>query len=112
MRSRLYLSGGLTALGSGAGSPSTALTADARERPAILFAELGAPSGWSMPLLRLAAAERPSLIVTAQSTPPLLREAAKALAARLAGSESRDLEVARTPPHVGAPEGSQQRYWI
>ena len=37
----------------------TALTADARERPASLFAELGAAAGWSMPLLRLAGAERP-----------------------------------------------------
>ena len=34
-----------------AGCPPS-LTADARERPAILFAELGAAAGWSMPLLR------------------------------------------------------------
>ena len=84
----------------------TALTADARERPRILFAELGAPAAWSMPLL--AARRRascPSLIVTAPSTPYLLREAAKALAARLAGSEPRELEAARTPPHVGDPDG-------
>jgi pimeloyl-ACP methyl ester carboxylesterase len=101
----LYLSGSLSALGAGAGRLPTSLTADARERPRILFAELGAPAAWSMPLLRLASAERPSLIVTATSTPYLLREAAKALASRLAGSEERRLETERTPPHVGDPDG-------
>ena len=101
----LYLSGSLSALGAGAGRLPTSLTADARERPTILFAELGAPAGWSMPLLALASAERPSLIVTAASTPYLLREAAKALGSRLAGSEPRELETARTPPHVGDPDG-------
>ena len=101
----LYLSGGLSALGAGAGRLPTALTADARQRPRILFAELGCPADWSMPLLQLASAERPSLIVTAASTPYLLREAAKALGARLAGSEPRELEVAPTPPHVGDPDG-------
>ena len=101
----LYLSGSLSALGAGVGRLPTALTADARERPRILFAELGAPAGWSVPLLQLASAERPSLIVTAASTPYLLREAAKALGARLAGSEQRELEVGRTAPHVGDPDG-------
>lgn len=99
----LYLSGGLAALGAGAGRLPTALTADVRERPASLFAELGAATGWSMPLLRMTAAERPSLILTSPSTPHLLREAARALAARLAQSESAEVDVARTPPHVGAP---------
>ncbi len=101
----LYLTGALSALGAGAGRLPAELTADARERPRILFAELGAPAAWSMPLLDLAAAQLPSLIVTAPSTPYLLREAARALAARLAGSEPRELEVARTPPHVGDPDG-------
>jgi pimeloyl-ACP methyl ester carboxylesterase len=100
----LYLSGGLQALGAGTGRLPSALTADARERPGSVFAELGASSAWAMPLLRFAAAERPSVIVSAPSTPPLLREAGKALAARLASSETVDLDVARTPPHVGAPD--------
>jgi pimeloyl-ACP methyl ester carboxylesterase len=100
----LYLSGDLQALGAGSGRLPSALTADARERPASVFAELGASSAWAMPLLRFAAAERPSIVVAARSTPPLLREAGKALAARLAGSETADLDVARTPPHVGAPD--------
>lgn len=99
----LYLSGQLGALGAGAGRVPTSLTVEARERPAILFAELAAAARWSMPLLRLAAAERPSLIVTARSTPDLLRESAKALGARLAESEPRELEVERTPPYVGDP---------
>jgi pimeloyl-ACP methyl ester carboxylesterase len=99
----LYLSGALRALGGDVDRLPTALTAEARERPAILLAELGAAVSWSMPLVRLASAERPSLIVTSRSTPPLLREAAAVLALRLAGSESRELEAGHGPAHVGAP---------
>jgi pimeloyl-ACP methyl ester carboxylesterase len=101
----LYLTGRLGALGAGAGRLPTSLTAEARERPVILFAELGAPAAWNMPFLRLAAAERPALIATSPSTPPLLRESARALAARLAGSSERELSGARTPPHIGDPQG-------
>jgi pimeloyl-ACP methyl ester carboxylesterase len=100
----LYLSGGLAALGAGSGRLPEALTAESRRRPAGIFAELGAAARWSMPLARLADAERPSLIVTASSTPPLLREAARALQARLGESEGREVEAARTPPHLGAPK--------
>ena len=101
----LYLSGALSALGAGVGRLPPALTADARERSHVLFAELGAPAAWSMPLLELGSAQRPSLIVTASSTPQLLLSAAKALGARLAASELRELGVERAPPHVGDPEG-------
>jgi pimeloyl-ACP methyl ester carboxylesterase len=100
----LYLSGGLAALGAGSGRLPEALTAESRRRPAGIFAELGAAARWSMPLARLADADRPSLIVTAPSTPPLLREAARALQARLGASEGREVEAVRTPPHIGAPE--------
>jgi pimeloyl-ACP methyl ester carboxylesterase len=100
----VYLSGGLRALGAGSDRLPAALTEEARKRPGSLFAELGAATAWSMPLVRLARAERPSLIVTAPSTPALLREGAQSLAARLAESETAEVEVARTPPHVGAPE--------
>lgn len=99
----LYLSGALGALGSDVGRLPTALTGEARERPEIVLAELGAAAGWSMPLVGLASAERPSAIVTSASTPPLLREAATALALRLAGSESREVGTGHGPPHVGAP---------
>lgn len=100
----VYLSGGLVALGAGAGRLPATLTAGARERPHSVFAEIGAPVAWSMPLVRLASAERPSLVVTSPSTPHLLREAARALAARLAGAEEATVEVERTPPHIGAPD--------
>jgi pimeloyl-ACP methyl ester carboxylesterase len=100
-----YLSGSLTALGAGVERLPTELTRDARDRPAILFAELGAPAGWNMPFPELAAASRPSAIVTARSTPPLLREAARALAPRLAGSEERELDSPRSVPHIGDPDG-------
>jgi pimeloyl-ACP methyl ester carboxylesterase len=100
----LYLSGGLTALGAGCGRLPEALTDESRRRPAGIFAELGAAARWSMPLARLGDAARPSLIVTAPSTPPLLREAARALQVRLGGSEEREVEAVSAPPHIGAPE--------
>jgi pimeloyl-ACP methyl ester carboxylesterase len=99
----LYLSGSLQVLSAESDRLPTSLTADARERPSILFAELGCSAGWSMPLVRLASAEVPSVIVTANSTPPLLRQAADALALRLARSEPRELDSSHGPPHVGAP---------
>ena len=99
-----YLSGELRALGAGSDRLPTALTAQARKRPASLFAELGAPAIWNVPLTRFAGAQRPSVIVTAESTPSLLRDGARALTARLNQSESAEVEIARTPPHVGAPE--------
>jgi pimeloyl-ACP methyl ester carboxylesterase len=99
----LYLSGSLQALGAEVARLPTGVTSDTRERPAILLAELGASAGWSTPLLQLASAERPSLIVTSPSTPPLVREAVKALRSRLADSDLRELETTHGPPHIGAP---------
>jgi pimeloyl-ACP methyl ester carboxylesterase len=99
----LYLSGGLQVLSAEVDRLPTSLTADARERPAILFAELGSAASWSMPLVRLAAAEVPSLIVTARSTSPLLSAAAEGLAVRLSASDTREVETTHGPPHVGAP---------
>jgi pimeloyl-ACP methyl ester carboxylesterase len=99
----LYLSGWLAALGAGLDRLPTALTLEARNRPAGIFAELGAAAAWTMPLVRLADAERPSTIVTAPSTPPLLREAARALQGRLGASETVEVAGSRTPPHIGAP---------
>ena len=65
------------------------------------MAELGIPAAWRMPLPRLASAERPSAIVTSESTPPLLREASRSLGARLAESATAGGELAGGPPHVG-----------
>jgi pimeloyl-ACP methyl ester carboxylesterase len=100
---RLYLSGTLEALGPGTGRLDEAATSDARERPAVLFAELGATAAWSTPLSRLTDASRPSLIVTAPSTPQLVRDASSALAERLAESSERQVDSGTQVPHIGAP---------
>jgi pimeloyl-ACP methyl ester carboxylesterase len=100
----LYLSGKLAALGAGLDRLPTALTSEGRARPAGIFAELGAAAGWTMPLVRLADSQRPSRIVVSPSTPPLLREAARALQGRLGASETVEVAGSRTPPHVAAPD--------
>jgi len=100
----LYLSGRLAALGAGLDRLPTALTAESHLRPAAIFAELGAAAAWSMPLVRLADAEQPSRIVISPSTPPLLREAARALQGRLGASETGEVAGSRTPPHIAAPD--------
>jgi pimeloyl-ACP methyl ester carboxylesterase len=100
----LYLSGGLPALGAGVGRLPESMATVARDRPASVMAELGIASGWRAPLARLATAERPSAIVTADSTPPLLRDASSALGGRLARSSSREVDSAARAPHVGAAE--------
>ena len=101
----LYLSGGLPALGPGITRLPEHLTAAGREQPASLIAELGIAAAWRMPLPRLAAAERPTVIVTAGSTPPLIRDASSALAARLAEASERELDSGGGPPHLGAADG-------
>jgi hypothetical protein len=98
-----YLSGRLEALSAEVDEVPSALTAEAHERSAILFAELGAAAGWNMPLVRLAGAAVPSRIVTTSATPPLLREAATALAGRLGESEPVSLEPGMGPPHLARP---------
>ncbi len=99
---RLYLSGALEALGPGAGRQDPELAADAGERPAVLFAELGSTPMWSTPLSRLGEASLPSRIVISQSTPDLVREAATALEGRLANASLREVDSGEAPPHVGA----------
>jgi pimeloyl-ACP methyl ester carboxylesterase len=98
----LYLSGGLRGLGAGTERIPAELTADARGRPRSVLAEIGAVPAWSLPLARLGSAARPSAIVVSARTPPLLREAADALAARLARAELRELPGAG-PAHLEAP---------
>jgi pimeloyl-ACP methyl ester carboxylesterase len=100
----LYLSGGLPTLGAEVSRLPEELVAPARERPASVIAEMGIATAWPTPLPRLATAERPSTIVTAPSTPPLLREAAAALTGRLAGATAREVDSGTAPPHVGAAE--------
>jgi len=100
----LYLSGALPALGPGIGRVPDALTEGARRRPGSVIAELGIAATWGMPLPRLASAEHPAAIVIAGSTPPLLRDAAGALASRLASGRLEEIDSGRRPPHLGAPE--------
>jgi pimeloyl-ACP methyl ester carboxylesterase len=100
----LYLSGALPALGAGVNRLPEPLLAAARERPASVIAEMGIATGWPTPLPRLASAERPSVIVTALSTPPLLRDAAAALADRLADASLTEVDSGEQAPHVGAAE--------
>jgi hypothetical protein len=59
-------------------------------------------AGWRTPLPALAHAARPSAIVTATSTPPLLRDASLALGQRLKPSAMHDLDAGQLPPHLGA----------
>ncbi len=100
----LYLSGGLPALGPGVGRLPDATSVAARGRPASVVAELGIAAGWRMPLSRLASAGSPSAIVTSGSTPPLLREASAALAARLAQASAREVGAGEKSPQLGAPD--------
>jgi pimeloyl-ACP methyl ester carboxylesterase len=98
----LYLSGGLPALGAGVNRLPEEQLAAARERPASVVAEMGIATGWRAPLPRLAAAERPTTIVTSLSTPPLLRDASAALAEVLAWASLQEVDSGEAEPHVGA----------
>jgi pimeloyl-ACP methyl ester carboxylesterase len=100
---RLYLSGGLGALAAGVERLPEEATAPARERPASVVAEIGAPPAWAMPVPRLTEADPPPAVVVSGSTPALLRSAATALAAR-SGEEPLELE-GDGPPHRGDPAG-------
>ncbi|HKH42979.1 MAG TPA: alpha/beta hydrolase [Solirubrobacterales bacterium] len=100
----LYLSGALPALGAEVSRLPERLAGAARERPGSVIAEMGISAAWRVPLPRLAAVERPSAIVTGLSTSPLLRDAAAALADRLAGSSAHEVDSGTAPPHVGAPD--------
>jgi pimeloyl-ACP methyl ester carboxylesterase len=99
----VYVSGGLPALGPGVARTPGETAAAARRRPASVMAELGIPAAWRMPLAGLASADRPSAVITAESTPSLLREASSALTARLAQVSAREVNSPQAPPHVGAP---------
>lgn len=100
----LYLSGALAALGPGAERQPAELAAAARERPMTLFAELAAVPAWELPLAQLAAADAALAVVTATSTPGLVRRACSALAERLAGARARELPAAGWPQLDSVPE--------
>lgn len=98
----VYLSGGLPALGPGVRRTPEAAEAAARARPRSVMAELGIPAAWRMPLPQLSSADRPSVIVTSESTPPLLRSAAESLSARLGESTLQEVSSPHAPPQIGA----------
>ncbi len=98
----VFLAGGLPALGPGVTRMPDQAASAARDRPGSVMAELGIPAGWRMPLPRLASAENRSAIVTAESTPPLIREASRSLGARLAQTSEREVGSPQAPPHIGA----------
>jgi pimeloyl-ACP methyl ester carboxylesterase len=97
----VFLSGALPSLGPGVARQPDGMAVAARDRPRSVMAELGIPAGWRMPLPRLGSAERPSAIVIADSTPPLVREAASALGGRLALTSMREVSSPELPPHIG-----------
>lgn len=100
----LYLAGGLSHLGAGAGRIPEAVGAAARKRPLTLFVELGAVPAWSLRTAELVALEAPSRIVVGASTPPPLRAAAEQLAIRLGHSELVDLGGEGLPHVSMAPQ--------
>ncbi len=99
----LYLSGSLTALGSGADRLPKALAAPAREQPLSLFAELSAVPSWPLPLAGMSQNLVPARIVISRSSPSLLRRAAEELAGRLTHGELRELPDRGRPAHLEDP---------
>jgi pimeloyl-ACP methyl ester carboxylesterase len=99
----LYLGGGLPSLGAEVLRVPEEQVESARERPASVIAEMGVATAWRASLPQLASAERPSLILTAASTPELVRGASGTLAGMLAGTSGRELDSGSLPPHLGAP---------
>jgi pimeloyl-ACP methyl ester carboxylesterase len=100
----LFLSGELPALGPGITRLPEELTGAARQHAASLIAELGIAAAWRTPLPSLAAAERPSAVVTSSSTPPLVADASSVLAERLAGASAHQVESGDAPPHLGSAD--------
>jgi len=82
-----YLDGRLPALGPGAERIPDALAERGPVAARALAAELGAVPAWEVPSANLAAATRPSVIVTGENTPSLLDQAATGLAAVLGRSQ-------------------------
>ena len=100
----LYLSGDLEALGAGAGRIPRELASEAAAGPFALFAEPPAVSAWTIPLAELGSLRAPAAIVAASSTPPFMRRAGEALAARMPAAERRRLEAAGLPQLDAAGE--------
>lgn len=87
----LFLAGGLPALGAGAGRLPDSLAGAVRDRPLSLFAELAAVASWPLPLAEMAGNRVPVRVVVFESSPSLLRDAARETAGRIAATELREL---------------------
>ena len=93
-----YLGAELNHLGPEAGRLAARETAgggdglEARRHPGSLFAEITAVPAWPLPLAELADAETGIQLITGSTTPPVLLEATRALAARVASLSHRELE--------------------
>ena len=96
-----FQAGGLGVIGAGAGRIPESARARGPQAAQTLFAELAAVPAWALPLGELATAPRPGAIVVGSDTPPLVRDAARALAATLVRAELR--EVGAGLPHHDRP---------
>ena len=100
----LYVGGGLPFLGAGAGRLPREIAEDGRERPHSLFAELAAVAEWEIRSHALLECEVPVRIVIAATTPPVLRQAAEELDARLGNARALRLGGDGLPHITAAPE--------
>jgi pimeloyl-ACP methyl ester carboxylesterase len=100
----LYAGGGLPYLGAGAGRIPEEIAATGRERPRSLFAELAAVAAWEIRPAALLECEVPIRVVQAATTPPVLRQAAEELTARLGVSRMLRLGGDGLPHVTAAPE--------
>ena len=99
----LYVGGGLPFLGAGAGRLPAEIAKVARERPLSLFAELAAVAEWEIRSAALLECEVPVRIVVAATTPPVLRQAAEELDARLGLARALRLGGRRLAAHHRGP---------
>ena len=93
----LYLGGGLAVLGAGSERIPPELADADHANPFVLFAEVAAISGWTLPLAELPALAQPIAVAVASSTPPFVRRAAEALSSRLPGADLRELPAGGLP---------------
>lgn len=100
----LYVAGRLPYIGAGAGRLPEEIAAEGRGRPQSLFAELAAVAEWEIRPLALLECEVAVLVVTAASTPPVLRLAADELKARLGQVRALRLGGDGLPHVTAAPE--------
>lgn len=100
----LFLAGGLGALGAGAERIPEDLARAASTGPFALFAEVAATSAWELPLGDLATLDVPVAVAVSRSTPPFVRRAAEALAARLPGGDLRELPGSGLPQLASSEE--------